>query len=217
MANRRGKYLLTQRRKAALHKAQLASARKRRGRRRVVAGIAGGAGILAVVGGVGFVGHRYVTKVGKGGPQQPVIVPASNTVTPHRPPLPGKKLKISSRYRDPNTRKPTPMHKLKKRAAKREVARIRKNDKRRMDYWSGRSANAARGRPNHNGPGLPHTPKKVGGSPRKNARASAKERMAEKERRRTINKMVQKDKRLEKQSRVNNVSSLDSHRKRKKS
>ena len=210
MANRRGKYLLTQRRRAALKKAQEASARKRRGRRRVAARVAGGAGILAVVGGGAFVARRYVKKVGEGGPTAlPAISSPSQEVIPYRPPRAKPKLKISSRYRDSVSGKYMMAHKLKKLRAKRERARIRKNDKRRMAYWSGRRAKAEKVyRYDKHGNRIPHNPKKVGGSPRKNARKTPQERMKEKEARRVDNAI--------KQGKIKNVRSLDDKRRKKK-
>jgi hypothetical protein len=62
-------YRMTPKRRAALHKAQLASAKKRRRtRNRRIAVAAGGVGVLAGVGAGAYLGHRYVSAL-KGGPQ----------------------------------------------------------------------------------------------------------------------------------------------------
>lgn len=62
-------YRMTPKRRAALRKAQLASARKRR--RRIGFAIAGGVGVLAVAAGAG-VGVRYAQGL-KGGPVRPHV------------------------------------------------------------------------------------------------------------------------------------------------
>lgn len=77
-------YRMTPKRRAALRKAQLASARKRRkgrkgGWKRKAAFAAGGVGILAVAAGAG-IGLRYTQSL-KGGPSRP-----------SRPHVPGKEL-----------------------------------------------------------------------------------------------------------------------------
>lgn len=160
MANRRGKYLLTQRRKAALHKAQLASAKKRRGRRkRVAAGLGAGAGILAVT----AVGGVYAYKISyrkKSKPIENMVAPERNVIElpierRKRPGLP-----LAPRYKKwgkPGSKK------WKKRKADQE----KYNSKRRMLYWSGRKKRARQYRENHRGDGKPHLPKPVGKDLRK--------------------------------------------------
>mgnify|MGYP003421289423 CR=1 len=69
-------YKLTPRRRAALKKAQAASARKRSRRRGTVA--LGVVGATIIAGGATYVGHRYVQGL-RGGPQKPNVV---NVTTP---------------------------------------------------------------------------------------------------------------------------------------
>lgn len=70
------KYRLTPRRREALRRAQLASARKRRkNRNRNIA--LGGAGVLAGVGVGAFLGHSYIRGL-KGGPRPPQADPANS-------------------------------------------------------------------------------------------------------------------------------------------
>lgn len=64
---------MTPRRKAALHKAQLASARKRRGRNIKRAAIAGGIiGTVAGLGVMGYTSRSYVAHLAAGGPKRTV-------------------------------------------------------------------------------------------------------------------------------------------------
>ena len=93
-------YKLTPRRQAALHKAQLASARKRRGRGVAIAGVVGA---TIVAGGTVYAGHRYVKGL-KGGPTKPNVVsvtvsshpPISRTATLGIPTVPKKEIKLST-------------------------------------------------------------------------------------------------------------------------
>jgi hypothetical protein len=94
---------------------------------------------------------------------------------------------------------------------------LKRNQKRRMNYWSGRTSRANKVYLyDKNGNRLPHQPKKVGGTPRKNARATPQERMRVKDQRRILNKMVRNDRKQAQQEKLKNVVSLDSRRRGKK-
>lgn len=192
--SRSGRYVLTTRRRNALHKAQLASARKRRSQRnkRVAAGVAVGAGILAVA-----AGSHYVRNLSKGGPKRPTgpqALTRGYTVTnldKHKP----KKTKKPSTWRTYSKSgkpkiiavSPTGVATITRFNAEKSKARKQYDFDRKRDYWRS---------------------KPVGGAPRKNARKSPQERMVIKAQQRVDNAI--------KQGKIKNVKSLDVHRRSRK-
>lgn len=147
--NKRGRaYRLTPRRREALRKAQLASAAKRRGQHKRIAGVIGA---TLVAGGLGFAAHRrrssspvikHTMSTSKELDIVRIAPNANRTNWTHV----GKVAKTVV-VRQPKKRVFPTYVQHEKARVKKEAARVKKNQKQRMKYWKGKPVGGAARKP----------------------------------------------------------------------
>ncbi len=222
--SRAGRYKMTAKRKASLRKAQLASARKRsRNRKRVARNVGLGAGILALSAG-GYLAHRKLTaKRAIGVDNGPKALNRHWKRTDldelrrqKAPEKRGKKPKTWRSYSKSGKAKimsvsPSGVVTITRFNSENSKKRKEYNDKRRKAYWSGRASVLQGYYPNRK-------PKKVGGTPRKNAKKTPQQKAIEKaQNNQIVSLFVARQSRQSSSSveNVSNIRSLDFHRKNK--